>query len=91
MSTSIAYQGKHLGNIRYDSLRKSDFVANSLEELETLLGLKPTDIIDVEEDPMQYSEFRKKYLDNVDAFYPTLEAWATRLTFGSTKQILRSQ
>jgi len=87
MSTAIAYQNKHLGNIRFDELRKICFVANDLGCLEILLRLNPEDIVQVEETPVSYSEFRTKYLERIDGFYPSFESWLYKSEFGLTKQI----
>lgn len=85
MSNHVSYQGRHLGNIRLDENHKWIYVADSLDALETLLGLKPGDVIDLEDHrPMPYGEFREQYLRDIHAFYPTEDDWLLKNTSART-------
>ena len=89
MGVHVSYKGKDIGGVKINySLRKIIFVANWLDCLKTLLGLGPTEVADVEgEGEIPYSNFRQKYLERVDAFYPIVETWACRSTKGTPREI----
>lgn len=89
MSNHVSFGGRDLGAFKVDDLGKVCFVAENLETLSILLGLKPNDRVDVEgPGVIGYSELRKEYLDDVDAIYPSREAWIARGTRGRTKEII---
>jgi hypothetical protein len=80
MGQHISYQGEDLGRFQHDvGTFKLVFVANSLDTLGRLLNLEPLDIVDVEaQGRMPYEQFKKRYLSDVSAFYPTVNSWMLR-------------
>lgn len=78
MSEHVTYKGRDLGKfmLNDNGTCKFVFVAEGLESLATLFSIQPDDEIETEgRGKMKYSQFQQTYLKNINAFYPTIEAW----------------
>ena len=87
----VSHNGQDLGGLQVDyNLNKTYFVAESLQALETLLRLKPEDNVEVENlGVMPFFRYRQIHLEEADAIYPSVEAWASRSIRGATKDIIK--
>ncbi len=79
MSTWISYQDKGLGRIKPNEHYKLEFIAESLEDLETLFSLPPDAILEIEgSQDITYKEFKEQMLPKISVFYPTYDQWVLK-------------
>ena len=74
MGNRVYYQGRDIGEIKLDENRKMAYIANKLEDLETLFRLSPQDELEIDQlGKISYERFREQHLRSIHAIYSTLD------------------